>query len=72
VASNPWPPRSEGNTAAGTLSAVECLRLALVMKDNTNKALLRQMAFAWTERANQIKRIVHSEVMFGGAAASAL
>ena len=35
--------------------AVECLRLARVMSDNTNKALLRQMALAWIERANQIK-----------------
>jgi hypothetical protein len=36
--------------------AVECLRLARVMSDNTNKALFRQMALAWMERANQIKR----------------
>ena len=35
--------------------AVECLRLARVMSDNTNKALLHQMALAWIERANQIK-----------------
>jgi hypothetical protein len=42
--------------------AVECLRLARVMSDNTNKALLHQMALAWIERANQIKtRSVRSE-----------
>jgi hypothetical protein len=42
--------------------AVECLRLARVMRDNTNKALFHQMALAWIERANQIKtRSVHSE-----------
>jgi hypothetical protein len=35
--------------------AAECLRLARVMNDNTNKALLHQMALAWIERANQIK-----------------
>jgi hypothetical protein len=40
--------------------AVECLRLARVMSDNTNKALLHQMALAWIERANQIKTR-HSE-----------
>ena len=34
--------------------AAECLRLARVMSDNTNKALLHQMALAWIERANQI------------------
>ena len=42
--------------------AVECLRLARVMSDNTNKALLHQMALAWIERANQIRaRSKHSE-----------
>jgi hypothetical protein len=42
--------------------ALECLRLARVMSDNTNKALLRQMALAWIERANQIKtKRNHSE-----------
>ena len=35
--------------------AVECLRLARVMGDSTNKALLHQLALAWIERANQIK-----------------
>jgi hypothetical protein len=35
--------------------AVECLRLARVMMDSTNKALLHQMALAWIERANQIR-----------------
>ena len=35
--------------------AAECLRLARAMSDNTNKALLRQMALAWIERANQLK-----------------
>ena len=35
--------------------AAECLRLARVMTDNTNKALLHQMALAWIERANQIR-----------------
>jgi hypothetical protein len=35
--------------------AVDCLRLARVMRDNTNKALFRQMALAWIERANQLK-----------------
>jgi hypothetical protein len=38
--------------------AVECLRLAQVMLDSTNKALLHQMALAWIKRANQIKRSV--------------
>ena len=42
--------------------AVECLRLARVMSDDTNKALLHQMALAWIERANQkIKQSDHSE-----------
>jgi hypothetical protein len=35
--------------------AAECLRLARVMMDSTNKALLHQMALAWIERANQIR-----------------
>jgi hypothetical protein len=42
--------------------AVECLRRARVMSDNTNRALLHQMALAWIERANQIKtKSNHSE-----------
>src|SRR5262245_39812062 len=42
--------------------AAECLRLARVMSDLTRKALLLQMALAWTERANQVKnaeRLTH-------------
>ena len=31
--------------------AVDCLRLARVMRDNTTKALFHQMALAWIERA---------------------
>ena len=42
--------------------ALECLRLARVMSDNTNKALLRQMALARIEREKQIKeKRNHSE-----------
>jgi hypothetical protein len=43
--------------------AVECLCLALVMSDNTNRALLHHMALAWIERANQTKtKSNHTEV----------
>jgi hypothetical protein len=48
--------RGRGMSEEYEQKAVECLRLARVMRDNTNKALLRQMALAWIERANQIKR----------------
>jgi hypothetical protein len=43
--------------------AVECLRLARVMSDSTNRALLHHMALAWIERANQTKtKSNHTEV----------
>jgi hypothetical protein len=44
--------------------AADCLRAARVMSDNTNKALLHQMALAWIERANQIRAKSEGERIF--------
>jgi hypothetical protein len=35
--------------------AVECLRRARVMSDNTHRALLHQMALAWIERLDRLR-----------------
>jgi hypothetical protein len=42
--------------------AAECLRLARVMSDLSHKALLLQMALAWTERANQVKNAERAHI----------
>jgi hypothetical protein len=37
-------------------NAAECLRLSVILNDPQARAVLRQMAFAWTELAERAER----------------